>query len=140
MDSSKRVSKRVTLEEQVSVITENYRALDVGLRWKPEQEIILVNNHKNQNCSEVTPVSTQTVREYLILIWVKYQVASKKLKSDLLDEVVKNTDLHRGSVKRIMSRASEPEFKRGKAASVNAYRDELISESIQFPAQALLAS
>ena len=124
MVPAKRVSKRVTLEEQVSVITENYRALDVGLVWRPEQEIILVNNNKNQNYSEVTPVSTQTVREYLILIWVQYQVASKKLKSELLDEVVKNTDMHRGSVKRIMSRVSEPEFKRGKGVSVNAYRDE----------------
>lgn len=70
------VSKRVILEEQVSVITENYRALDVGLRWRPEQEIILANHHKSQNVSEVTPVSTQAVREYLILIWKQYQVLS----------------------------------------------------------------
>jgi len=88
---SKRVSKRVTLVEQVSVIAENYRALDMVLVWRPEHEMIFVNNNKNQNYSEVTPVSTQTVREYIILIWTQYQLASKKLKSSLLDEVVKNT-------------------------------------------------
>jgi hypothetical protein len=35
--NAKCVSKRVTLYEQVSVITENYRALDVGLLRRPEQ-------------------------------------------------------------------------------------------------------
>lgn len=69
-------------------------------------------------------MSTQTVREYLILIWNQYQAASKLMKSRLLDEVTKNTGMHRGSVKRLMSRPCEPEFKRGKGKSVNAYLDD----------------
>jgi hypothetical protein len=59
------VSKRVTLECKIAVITENHRALDVGLAWRPEREIILANHHKSQNISEVTPVSAQAVRRYL---------------------------------------------------------------------------
>ena len=53
------VSKRVTLEVKVEVITENHRALDVDLKWEPEQEMILVNYHKNQNILEESSVSTQ---------------------------------------------------------------------------------
>lgn len=95
----------------------------MGLAWRPEREIILANHHKSQNIPEVDLVSAQAVREYLILIWRQYQEASKALKSQLLDEIVKNTGIHRGSAKRLMSRRQEPEFKRGKGQSVNSYRD-----------------
>ena len=118
------VSKRVTLESQLAVITENFKALDVGLERLPEQAIILANHHKSQNYLEETSVSTQATREYLILIWNQYQGASKTVKSRLLDEVVRNTTMHRGSAKRLMNHRSEPEFKRGKGKSVNSYSDE----------------
>ena len=68
-------------------------------------------------------MSIQATHEYLIMIWKQYQEASKKRKSELLNEVVKNTGLHRGSAKRLMGRSIEPEFKRGKGKSVNAYSD-----------------
>ena len=112
------------MESKISVITENHRALDVEGWWQPEQGRILVNNDKNQNIPEVSPVSIQATREYLILLWKQYQGASKGLKSQLLDEVVKNTGMHRGSAVRLMSRTAEPEFKRGKGASVNSYSDK----------------
>jgi hypothetical protein len=54
-------------------------------------------------------------------MWKQYQEASKKYRSKLLDEITKNTTLHRGSAKRLMSRPEEPAFKRGKGKSVNAY-------------------
>lgn len=68
-------------------------------------------------------MSAQAVREYIILIWFQYQNASKARKSDLIDEVAKNTGLHRGSVKRILGRRQKPAFKRGKGKSINAYTD-----------------
>jgi len=83
--------------------------------------IILANNHKSQNYQEETPVSAQAIREYLILIWKQYQGAPKSVRSQLLDEVVKNTGMHRGSAKRLLRRAEQPEFKRGKGTSVNSY-------------------
>lgn len=95
----------------------------MDLKWEPEQEIILVNYHKNQNILEESSVSTQATREYLIMMWNQYQGASKKLKSELLNEIVKNTTLHRGSAKRLMKRPEEPPFRRGKGRSVNAYTD-----------------
>lgn len=105
-------------------MTENHRALDVGLAWWPECEIILANNHKSQNYQEKTSVSTQAIHEYLILIWKQYQEASKFMRSQLLNEVVKNTGMHRGSVKRLMNRRIQPAFKRGKGKSVNSYSDK----------------
>lgn len=105
------------------MITENYEALNVRLEWRPEQGIILANKHKSQNFPEVAPVSIQAVREYLILIWKQYQGASKRLKSQLLDEVVKNTGMHRGSAKRVLSRRSEPQFRRGKGKSTSSYSE-----------------
>jgi predicted DNA-binding transcriptional regulator AlpA len=66
-------------------------------------------------------VSTQAVNEYLALIWEQYQVANSKFKSLLLDEVVKNTGLHRKAIIRLMNKKSAPLFRRGKGKSVNSY-------------------
>jgi hypothetical protein len=74
-----------------------------------------------QKTREVSLVSIQAVREYLALVWRQYQVASKGGKSELLNEIVKNVGLHRGSAKRLMNRRTEPKFRRGKGVSVNAY-------------------
>lgn len=69
-------------------------------------------------------MSTQAIHEYLTLIWKQYQGATKALRSQLLDEIVKNTGMHRGSAKRLMNRRTQPAFKRGKGKSVNAYTDK----------------
>jgi hypothetical protein len=106
-------------------MTENYSALDVGvLEWRPEQEIILGNNNKSQNSQEEAPVSTQTVKEYLIFKWHQYQVSNRKEKSKILDEIQGNTTMHRGAIIRLMNRKSKPEFRRGKGQSVNRYSDK----------------
>ena len=39
--------------------------------------------------------SYQAVKEYLALLWGKYQVANRKRKGAILDEVVENLGLHR---------------------------------------------
>ena len=69
-------------------------------------------------------MSIQAVREYLAFIWEQYQGARKRLKSQLLDEAVKNTDMHRKSVTRLMNKKRKPTFKRGKGKSVNSYTDK----------------
>ena len=71
-------------------------------------------------------MSIQAVREYLALLWGQYQGASKRSKSKLLDEIVRNTGMHRGSVKRLMKRATVPTFRRGTGASVNSYSDKAV--------------
>jgi hypothetical protein len=91
---------------------------------RPEQGKILDTYQNIQNSLEVSLVSIQAVREYLALLWNQYQEASKIVKSQLLDEIVKNVGMHRGSAKRLMSRTSPPTFRRGKGASVNSYSDK----------------
>lgn len=69
-------------------------------------------------------MSIQAVREYLALLWHQYQGANRVTKAQLLDEITKNTGMHRGSAKRLMSRSTAPTFRRGKGKSVNSYSDK----------------
>jgi len=69
-------------------------------------------------------VSAQAVREYLALIWSQYQGSSRAEKSKLIDEVVRNTGMHRKSVIRLLCQTTVPKFKRGKGESRNRYSDE----------------
>ena len=88
-----------------------------------EQTKILDVDQNIQNYLEVKPVSTQAVREYLLLLWKQYQEANRKLKSKILDEIVKNTGMHRCSAKRLMGKTIQPAFKRGRGKSSNIYSD-----------------
>ncbi|MCI5127130.1 MAG: hypothetical protein D3907_01240, partial [Candidatus Electrothrix sp. AUS3] len=49
---------------------------------------------------------------------------NRALKSKLIDEVQKNTGMHRKSILRLMNKKSKPQFKRGKGKSINSYSDE----------------
>jgi hypothetical protein len=97
---------------------------DMGLKRRPEQGKIWEIHHKIPNFPEETPVSIQAVHEYLALIWAQYQEASKKVKSQLLDEIEKNVGMHRKASIRLMNSKKEPSFARGKGKSVNAYSDK----------------
>ena len=92
-------------------------------RSQHEQTKILDVDQNIQNYLEVKPVSTQAVREYLLLLWKQYQEANRKLKSKILDEIVKNTGMHRCSAKRLMGKTIQPAFKRGRGKSSNIYSD-----------------
>lgn len=69
-------------------------------------------------------MSIQAIHEYLALIWAQYQEASKKVKTQLLDEIEKNVKMHRKASIRLMNSKTEPAFARGKGKSVNAYSDK----------------
>lgn len=96
----------------------------MGVGGRPEQGCILDTYQNTQNLPEVSLVSIQATREYLAFLWIQYQEASRRIRSHLLDEIVKNTRLHRCSAKRLMTRPSAPTFGRGKGKSVNAYSDK----------------
>jgi len=53
-------------------------------------------------------VSSQAVREYLQLVWQKYQAASRLEKSAILDELARNLSIHRKSAIRLMSKKYPP--------------------------------
>ena len=69
-------------------------------------------------------MSIQAVREYLALLWGKYQHSSRKRKSEILDELVSNLEIHRKSATRLMGGTEPPRLARGKGKSVNAYSDK----------------
>lgn len=68
-------------------------------------------------------MSIQATREYIALIWGQYQGASRQEKSRLLDELVKNTDMHRKAANRLM-RGPKPRFSRGRGQSHNCYSEK----------------
>jgi hypothetical protein len=90
---------------------------------QPGSARILDIDQNIQNSSEVTLVSTQTTHEYLAFIWRQYQQANRKVKSGLLDEIEKNTQMHRKAAIRLMKSKSEPQFRRGAGKSINSYTD-----------------
>ena len=53
-------------------------------------------------------MSYQAVKEYLTEIWRQYKKANRPTKSKLLDEVCKNTGMHRKSVIRLFSKKYKP--------------------------------
>lgn len=63
---------------------------------------------------EVTLVSIQAVREYLALLWRRYQgLKVREEKSAVLDEICRNLKIHRKSALRLMGAKTVPVKKRG---------------------------
>lgn len=58
-------------------------------------------------------MSTQAIKEYLLLIWKQYKSASKAEKSVLINEVVKNLRMHRKAVIRLLNSPWAPHTRRG---------------------------
>ena len=70
-------------------------------------------------------MSYQAVKEYLALLWGKYQVANRKRKGAILDEVVENLGLHRKAAIRLMNSKNKPRSCKGKSAKgKKRYSDE----------------
>jgi hypothetical protein len=67
----------------------------------------------NQSLPEVSLVSTQAIREYLEMLWKQYQSADRKLRSHILNEVVRNLEIHRKSATRLMGRKYAPRSLQG---------------------------
>lgn len=77
----------------------------------PESRIVKVT--KQQQFSEVPLVSTQAIREYLLRVWKQYKSADRKLKSAILDELVRNLGIHRKSATRLMNTPYPPRSLQG---------------------------
>jgi hypothetical protein len=63
--------------------------------------------------------------EYLAHVWAQYKKASKKLKSQILDEVSRNLGIHRKSAVRLLRRPYEPRSLQGfRGGRKSAYSKE----------------
>jgi hypothetical protein len=63
---------------------------------------------------EVALVSIQSVREYIALLWKRYQgLRTREEKSEVIDEICRNLKIHRKSAIRLMVARDAPKKKRG---------------------------
>ena len=86
-----------------------------GLESQPKYLDNCINNQKIQLSEEDnSPVSIQAVIEYLALMWIQYQGTSKKFKSRLLDELVRNLKIHRKAAIRLMTSKVPPKQNQGR--------------------------
>jgi hypothetical protein len=85
------------------------------LKGQPGSEKVFFTT-KILNFQEVSPVSTQAVREYLALVWEQYKLANRKMRSTLLDEVCRNLKMHRKAAIRALSSTKPPRSIQGKGA------------------------
>ena len=58
-------------------------------------------------------MSTQATREYLEHLWKQYKTSDRKLKSRILDELVRNLGVHRKAATRLMNRRYAPRSLQG---------------------------
>jgi hypothetical protein len=70
-------------------------------------------DQENKRFPEVALVSTQAKREYLKVLWERYKKVSRKERSEILDEIVRNLAMHRKSAVRLMSRPYSPRIFQG---------------------------
>ena len=70
-------------------------------------------SYKIESIPEDNLVTTQAKREYLAHVWAQYKKASRKLKSQILDEVSRNLGIHRKSAVRLLRRRYEPRSLQG---------------------------
>lgn len=61
-------------------------------------------------------MSITAIREYIALLWEKYQEAKKVGKIEILDELCRNLNIHRKSATRLMTAKSSPALKRGQGS------------------------
>ena len=107
-----------------SVTEDLKRQLIWELAGRPENsDIILELNHELS--LEDILVSSQAVREYLRLLWKKYQGSNRKRKSIILDELCRNLGLHRKAAIRLMNSPNSPRSRQGLAGGRRRkYSDE----------------
>ena len=74
---------------------------------------IVIFDQENGQLPEETLVTTQATREYLEHLWKQYQKAGRKLRSQILDEVSRNLEIHRKSATRLMRRKYPPRSMQG---------------------------
>src|SRR6056300_977149 len=82
------------------------------LEGRPENRAIIEVLNKQLALEEIL-VSSQAVREYLRLLWKKYQGANKKCKGMILDEICRNLDMHRKAAIRMMNSSVAPRSQQG---------------------------
>jgi len=85
-----------------------------------------VFDQKNLSLQEAGLVSIQAVREYVSVLWGQYQVAGRRLRSQILDELERNLGIHRKSANRLMLAKRAPPLGRGKGNRKRIYCSECI--------------
>jgi len=85
---------------------------------RPEWQILV--GLQTTKIPEVSPVSITAVREYVALLWAEYQEARRRRRSEILDELCRNLNIHRKSATRLMNAAVAPKLERGKGSGGRA--------------------
>ena len=98
----------VTEASSSSDISEVYRK---GLKRQPDPMIVCVDQNSDKLGGQL--VSYQAVKEYLSLLWGKYQAGNRKKKGEILDQLVENLGIHRKAAIRLMNSKSEPRTRQG---------------------------
>ena len=83
----------------------------IDRRWLENRDIIV--STKKQQSLEGTLVSSQAIREYLLLLWEKYQGSSRHEKGRILDELERNLGMHRKAAIRMLRGVTAPRSKQG---------------------------
>lgn len=76
-------------------------------------------------------MSAQAVREYLEMLWKRYQKASKAARSTILDELERNLGLHRKSATRLMGRKYAPRSLQGFKGGRRKHYSPLAKEHLE---------
>jgi hypothetical protein len=85
-----------------------------NLEGQPKWEILV--SDQTTKITEVNLVSISAIREYVALLWGQYQEANKKRRSEILDELCRNLEIHRKAATRLMNYAAPPMLARGKGS------------------------
>lgn len=78
------------------------------------QGTVFIEQTKNRKIPEDYLVTAQSTKEYLALLWSQYKVSSRKLKSQILTEIVRNLKIHRKTAIRLLKSSYEPRSRQGK--------------------------
>jgi len=71
-------------------------------------------------------MTIQTIREYVHRLWDQYQVAGRRTRSKILDELERNLEIHRKSANRLMRASSPPSLGRSKGGRKRRYGEDCI--------------
>ena len=84
-------------------------------------------DQEQQLTQGVTPVTIQSIREYVHRLWDQYQVAGRRTKSAILDELERNLGIHRKSANRLMTSEQAPSLGRSKGNRKRHYCESCIA-------------
>ena len=79
----------------------------------------------NREHQEVPPVSLETLRDFILILWAKYQsLTSRKEKAAVLDAITTTLGIHRKSALRLMTAGKAPSMRMTSGSTRCSYSSE----------------